>query len=60
MQSATEETVAEIRKISSTITLISEVSSAIAAAVEQQGAATQEIARNVQQSAQLSTQSPPK
>ena len=56
MQSATEETVAEIRKISSTITLISEVSSAIAAAVEQQGAATQEIARNVQQSAQLSTQ----
>jgi methyl-accepting chemotaxis protein len=56
MQSATEETIAEIRKISSTITLISEVSSAIAAAVEQQGAATQEIARNVQQSAQLSTQ----
>jgi methyl-accepting chemotaxis protein len=55
MQSATEETVAEIREISSTITLISEVSSAIAAAVEQQGAATQEIARNVQQSAQLST-----
>jgi methyl-accepting chemotaxis protein len=55
MQSATEETVAEIREISSTITLISEVSSAIATAVEQQGAATQEIARNVQQSAQLST-----
>jgi methyl-accepting chemotaxis protein len=55
MQSATEETVAEIREISSTITLISEVSSAIAAAIEQQGAATQEIARNVQQSAQLST-----
>jgi methyl-accepting chemotaxis protein len=56
MQSATVETVAAIREISSTITLISEVSSAIAAAVEQQGAATQEIARNVQQSAQLSTQ----
>lgn len=56
MQSATAETVVAIREISSTITLISEVSSAIAAAVEEQGAATQEIARNVQQSAQLSTQ----
>ncbi len=56
MQSATADTVAEIREISSTIMLISEVSSAIAAAVEEQGAATQEIARNVQQSAQLATQ----
>jgi methyl-accepting chemotaxis protein len=56
MHAATEETVIAIREIGSTITLISEVSSAIAAAVEQQGAATQEIARNVQQSAQLSTQ----
>jgi methyl-accepting chemotaxis protein len=56
MQSATAETVASIKEIGSTITLMSEVSSAIAAAVEQQGAATQEIARNVQQSAQLSTQ----
>jgi len=56
MQLATAETVAEIREITSTITLISEVSAAIAAAVEQQGAATQEIARNVQQSAELSTQ----
>ena len=56
MQLATTETVAEIREITSTITLISEVSAAIAAAVEQQGAATQEIARNVQKSAELSTQ----
>ena len=56
MQTATAESVAAIKEIGSTITLISEVSSAIAAAVEQQGAATQEIARNVQQSAQLSTQ----
>ena len=56
MQLATAETVAEIREITSTITLISEVSSAIAAAVEEQGAATQEIARNVQRSAELSTQ----
>ena len=56
MQTATADSVAAIKEIGSTITLISEVSSAIAAAVEQQGAATQEIARNVQQSAQLSTQ----
>ena len=56
MQVATAETVVKIREITSTITLISEVSAAIAAAVEQQGAATQEIARNVQQSAELSTQ----
>ena len=56
MQTATAESVGAIKEIGSTITLISEVSSAIAAAVEQQGAATQEIARNVQQSAQLSTQ----
>ncbi|MGA7996682.1 MAG: methyl-accepting chemotaxis protein [Bradyrhizobium sp.] len=56
MQTATAESVAAIKEIGLTITLISEVSSAIAAAVEQQGAATQEIARNVQQSAQLSTQ----
>jgi methyl-accepting chemotaxis protein len=56
MQSVTADTVTAIREIGSTITLISEVSSAIAAAVEQQGAATMEIARNVQQSAQLSTQ----
>jgi methyl-accepting chemotaxis protein len=56
MQSATADAVTAIREIGTTITLISEVSSAIAAAVEQQGAATMEIARNVQQSAQLSTQ----
>ena len=56
MQSVTADTVTAIREISSTITQISEVSSAIAAAVEQQGAATMEIARNVQQSARLSTQ----
>ena len=54
MQAASAETVGTIREISTTIKLISEVSGAIAAAVEQQGAATQEIARSVQQSAQLS------
>ena len=56
MQAASAETVSTIRAISSTITLISEVSTAIAAAVEEQGAATQEIARNVQRSTDLSNQ----
>ena len=36
-----------------TIKLISGITTAIAAAVEEQGAATQEIARNVQQAAQF-------
>jgi methyl-accepting chemotaxis protein len=55
MQSASADTVVTIKEIGSTITMISEVSAAIAAAVEEQGAATQEIARSVQASAQLST-----
>ncbi|UTD25611.1 methyl-accepting chemotaxis protein [Bradyrhizobium sp. WD16] len=54
MQSATEQSVSNIKEIGHTISLISEISSAIAAAVEEQGAATQEIARNVQNSAHLS------
>jgi methyl-accepting chemotaxis protein len=52
IQSATEDSVGAIRDISGTISQLSEIASAIAAAVEQQGAATQEIARNVQQAAQ--------
>jgi methyl-accepting chemotaxis protein len=48
MQSATRESVAAIKEISSTIGQISEIASTIATAVEQQGAATQEIAGNVQ------------
>jgi methyl-accepting chemotaxis protein/aerotaxis receptor len=52
IQSATQESVSAISEISGTIARLSEISSAIAAAVEQQGAATQEIARNVQQAAQ--------
>lgn len=51
VQSATQESVSAIRDISSTIAKLSEVSSAIAAAVEEQGAATIEISRNVQQAA---------
>ncbi|MCS3763189.1 methyl-accepting chemotaxis protein [Bradyrhizobium centrosematis] len=52
IQAATSDSVGAIKEISSTIERLSEISSAIAAAVEQQGAATQEIARNVQQAAQ--------
>jgi methyl-accepting chemotaxis protein len=51
MQTATEESVAAIKAIGDTIGRISEISSTIAAAVEQQGAATQEISRNVGEAA---------
>ena len=49
MQAATTEAVQSIEGISSTINTISEIATAIASAVEEQGAATQEIARNVQE-----------
>ncbi len=52
IQTATEGSVVAIREIGQTIGRISEISSTIAAAVEEQGAATQEISRNVQQAAQ--------
>ncbi|RQH12036.1 PAS domain-containing methyl-accepting chemotaxis protein [Bradyrhizobium sp. RP6] len=51
IQSATQDSVGAIGEISGTIARLSEIASAIAAAVEQQGAATQEIARNVQEAA---------
>jgi methyl-accepting chemotaxis protein len=51
MQNATNDAVVAIKEIVGTIAQISEIASAIAAAVEQQGAATQEIARNVQEAA---------
>ncbi len=51
MQSVTASAVAAIRSISSTIGEINNVTTAIAAAVEQQGAATREIARNIQHAA---------
>lgn len=51
IQNATQSAVQEIRRISETITEISNISTTVAAAVEEQGAATQEIARNVQQAA---------
>ncbi|NPV24898.1 methyl-accepting chemotaxis protein [Bradyrhizobium aeschynomenes] len=55
IQAATQESVGAIREISGTIEKLSEISSAIAAAVEEQGAATQEISRNIQQ-ASIGTQ----
>jgi len=51
IQVATQVSVNAIKEISSTIERLSEISSTIAAAVEEQGAATHEISRNVQQAA---------
>ncbi len=51
IQSATQQAVSAIRTIGQTIGGIDDEMTAIAAAVEEQGAATQEIARNVQQAA---------
>ena len=48
IQTATKDSVSAIGRISGTIESLSEVASAIAAAVEEQGAATVEISRNVQ------------
>ncbi len=56
MQAATQDSVVAIKEIYGTIGQVSEIAGAIAAAIEQQGAATQEIARNVQQAAIGSTQ----
>lgn len=52
IQAATQASVVAIKEISGTIGRISEISYAIASAVEEQGAATQEISRNIQQAAQ--------
>jgi methyl-accepting chemotaxis protein len=51
MQDATSEAVQAIEGIGRTIGAINEITSAISIAVEQQGTATQEIARNVQEAA---------
>ena len=52
IQAATQDSVNAIKEISGTIEKLSEISATVAAAVEEQGAATQEISRNVQQAAQ--------
>ncbi|MCK1338664.1 HAMP domain-containing protein [Bradyrhizobium sp. 38] len=51
IQTATQDSVGAIKEIGDTIARMSEISSAIAAAVEEQGAATQEISRNIQHAA---------
>ncbi|PYF03896.1 methyl-accepting chemotaxis sensory transducer [Rhodopseudomonas faecalis] len=51
IQSATHESVDAIQAIGATIARMSEIAATIASAIEQQGAATQEISRNVQQAA---------
>jgi len=51
MQNATGETVAAVQSIGATIGQLNETAATIAAAVEDQGAATRDIARNVQEAA---------
>ncbi|SHK10479.1 Methyl-accepting chemotaxis protein [Bradyrhizobium lablabi] len=51
IQAATQDSVGAIKEIGGTIGRMSEIASAIASAIEEQGAATQEISRNVQQAA---------
>jgi methyl-accepting chemotaxis protein len=52
IQDATATSAEAIAGITSTVNRVNEISTAIASAVEEQGAATQEISRNVQQAAQ--------
>ena len=56
MQTATQVSVAAIKEIGQTIKRIAEIATAISAAVEEQGAATQEITRNVHSAAQSTSQ----
>ncbi len=56
MQQATERSIAAIGAIKRTIREIGEISSAIAAAVTEQGAATQEIARSVETASRKSAE----
>ena len=56
MQSATGATVIAIQSISETIGQLNEIATTIASAVEEQGAATQEITRNIQQAAAGTTE----
>ena len=56
MQTATQNSVAVIKEIGGTINRISDIASAIAAAVEEQGTATTVIARNVAEAAKGTSQ----
>ncbi len=52
IQQSTQDSVGAIKEIGDTIGRMSDISATIAAAVEEQGAATQEISRNIQHAAQ--------
>ena len=56
IQDATTTSASAIAGITATISRVSEISTAIASAVEEQSAATQEISRNVQEAAQATTE----
>jgi methyl-accepting chemotaxis protein len=56
IQSETQHSVVAIKEIGTTIGRISEISSTIASAVEEQSAATQEISGNVQRAAEGTSQ----
>ena len=56
IQEATASSAEAIKNITQTINRVNEISTAIASAVEEQGAATQEISRSVQQAAQGTTE----
>ena len=56
IQAATQDSVGAIKEIGDTIGRMSEISATIAAAVEEQGAATQEISRNIQHASQGTSQ----
>jgi len=56
MQSSTEAAVVAIGGINKTIARVNEIASAIAAAVQEQGAATHEITRNTQEAARGTTE----
>jgi methyl-accepting chemotaxis protein len=56
MQAVTRDSVSAIKEIRETIHCVSDIASAIAAAIEQQGAAIQEIERSVQMAALGTTQ----
>jgi methyl-accepting chemotaxis protein len=51
IQSASDQTVAAIKNVVEVITEIDQIGVAIASAIEEQGSATKEIARNIQQAA---------
>jgi methyl-accepting chemotaxis protein len=56
MQTATDDSVAAIRGIGTTINTISEITTALTAAIENQGASTREIAQNVTQVAERASE----